>query len=222
MKDWKIKLDCVFVVSLAVTATIALCSCKSAEVAEPTSEPTISATIAETTEAVTEPTETEPTVTEGTEPLEPTTETRPQETLQPITLYDVPLGVKLQLHIIETAKVNGIDPAILFAIACRESSYRPNAIGDGGASLGLMQVQPRWHSKRMERLGCTDLLDPFQNVTVAVDYLVELLTRYSTIDKALVAYNRGHYNGTITEYAVAVMNIAEEVRSTKYQKEVAK
>lgn len=207
MKDWRIKVDCAFVVSLAVTATIALCSCKPAEVAEITFEPTTLATTAETTEEVTEPTETEPTVTEATEPA---------ETLPPITLYDVPLSEELQIHMIELAKVNGIDPAILFAIAHRESNYRADVIGDSGASVGLMQVQPYWHSERMERLGCTDLLDPFQNVTVAVDYLVELLTRYGTIDKALVAYNKGHYAGTITEYAVAVMNIAEEVRGTKY------
>ena len=70
MKDWRIKVDCAFVVSLAVTATIALCSCKPAEVAETTFEPTTIATTAETTEEVTEPTETEPTVTEATEPTE--------------------------------------------------------------------------------------------------------------------------------------------------------
>ena len=74
----------------------------------------------------------------------------------------------------------------------------------------------------MERLGCPNLLDPFQNVTVAVDYLVEMLTWYGTIDKALVAYNRGSYEGTITEYAYSVMSIADEVRSTKYEKEVTK
>lgn len=207
MKDWRIKVDCAFVVSLAVTATIALCSCRPAQVAEVTSEPTTFATIAETTEEVTEPAETEPTATEATEP---------EETLPPITLYDVPLSEDLQTYIIETAKVNGIDPAIIFAIAFRESRYDPYAVGDNGSSLGLMQVQPYWHSERMERLGCPNLLDPFQNVTVAVDYLVELLTRYKTIDKALTAYNKGHYAGTVTEYAVAVLNLAEEVRNTRY------
>lgn len=213
MKDWKIKLDCVFVVSLAVTAIIALCSCKPAEEAEITFEPTTFATTEETTEVVTEPTETEPTDTEATEPT---------ETLPPITLYDVPLSEELQTHIIETATVYGIDPAIIFAIAYKESKYDPYAVGDSGGSLGLLQVQPYWHSERMERLGCPNLLDPFQNVTVAVDYLVEMLTWYGTIDKALVAYNRGSYEGTITEYAYSVMSIADEVRSTKYEKEVTK
>lgn len=218
MKDWIIKLDCACVVALALTATITLCSCQTKET---TQEPPTKATIAETTKEVTEPAETEHTVTEEAEPTETeSVETEPAEAEPPVILYDVPLSEDLQIHIIETAKVNGIDPAILFAIAHRESNYRADVIGDSGASVGLMQVQPYWHSERMERLGCTDLLDPFQNVTVAVDYLVELLTRYGTIDKALVAYNKGHYAGTITEYAVAVMNLAEEVRSTRYQKAV--
>lgn len=207
MKDWIIKLDCAGVVALALTATIALCSCQPKE---PTHEPTTKATIAETTKEVREPIEKNIPVTEDVEPVK----------VQLITLYDVPLSEDLQIHMIELAKVNGIDPAILFAIAHRESNYKADVIGDNGASVGLMQVQPHWHRERMERMGCTNLLDPFQNVTVAVDYLVELLTRYGTIDKALVAYNKGHYAGTITEYAKAVLGLATQVRNTRYQKEV--
>ena len=204
MKDWIIKVDCACVIALALTATIALCSCQPKET---TQEPTTKATIAENTKEVSEPIEKNIPVTEEVEPLAVKT---------PITLYDVPLSEDLQIHIIETAKVNGIDPAIIFAIAHRESNYKADVIGDNGASVGLMQVQPYWHGERMERLGCSNLLDPFQNVTVAVDYLVELLTRYKTIDKALTAYNKGHYAGTVTEYAEAVLNLAEEVRNTKY------
>lgn len=203
MKDWKIKLDCVFTVSLAVTATIALCSCRPTDVAETTFEPTALATIAETTETVTEPTETEPTITEETEP----TETEPK-----VILYDVPLGAEIQLHMIETAEEYGIDPAYVFGIAYVESNFNTNCSGDSGDSLGLMQVQPYWHGERMKRLGCWDLLDPFQNVTVAVDYLAEMLSWYDgDIEKALVAYNQGSYKGTITSYAKAVLATAEEM-----------
>lgn len=213
MEDWRIKLDCAFVATLALTATIVLCSCKPAEVAEITFEPTTLATTTEATEAVTEPTETEPLVTEATEPVETEpTETEPVETEPPVVLYDVPLDADLQLHIIETSEEYGIDPAIIFAMAYRESKYDPYAVGDSGRSLGLMQVQPRWHRERMERLECLDLLDPYQNVTVAIDYLSEMLGRYGgDIAKALVAYNAGHYKGTITRYAVAVLEIAEEL-----------
>lgn len=209
MKDWIIKVDCACAIALALTAVITLCSCQTKE---PTQEPTTQAVIVETTNKVQEPIEKNIPVTEVVEPVAVKT---------PITLYDVPLSEDLQTHIIETAKANGIDPAIIFAIAHRESNYKADVIGDNGASVGLMQVQPYWHSQRMERLGCSDLLDPFQNVTVAVDYLVELLTRYKTIDKALTAYNKGHYAGTVTEYAEAVLNLAEEVRSTRYEKEVS-
>ena len=206
MKDWRIKLDCAFVVALAVTATITICGCKSSEAEEPTCEPTTIATTTETTEAVTKPTETEPPTTEATEPIE----TEPIETEPPVILYDVPLDADLQIHIIETAEEYGIDPAIIFAMAFRESTYNPDCVGDGGDSYGLMQVQPKWHSERMERLGCLDLLDPYQNVTVAIDYLNEMLEWYGRdVAKALTAYNRGFYEGTITEYAKAVMNIAE-------------
>lgn len=130
-----------------------------------------------------------------------------------VALYDVPLDAELQLHIIEQAEAHGIDPAIIMAMAYRESGYNANAIGDGGDSFGLLQIQPRWHYARMERLGCTDLLDPFQNVTVAVDYLAEQVDRYDgDVAKALVAYNQGSFYETITNYALAVLDMAEELR----------
>lgn len=178
-------------------------------------------TVLETTEPTQLPTEeTEATQppTEATEPPETTAETLPPETEAPIILYDVPLATELQLHIISEAESYGIDPAIIFAIAYRETTFNTSAIGDSGSSVGLMQVQPYWHGERMERLGCTDLLDPFQNVTVAIDYLDEMLSWYGgDMEKALTAYNRGHYDGTITEYARTVLAIAEELRGTTYE-----
>lgn len=208
MKDWTIKLDCACVVALALTATIALCSCKTSETEKATYKPTTTATIVETTEVVAKPTKVEKVVTEATEPVE----TEPVETEPPAILYDVPLDADLQHHITETAEEYGIDPAIIVAMAYRESTYNPDAIGDGGNSLGLLQIQPQWHSERMERLDCPNLLDPFQNVTVAIDYLSEMLGWYDgNMAKALVAYNAGSYNGTITGYAEAVLEIAEEL-----------
>lgn len=122
------------------------------------------------------------------------TETQPETaaTEAPVTLYDVPLSEELQLHIIETSEAHGIDPTVVIAMAGVESSYRPTARGDGGNSLGLMQIQPRWHKDRMERLDCPNLLDPFQNVTVGVDILAGLLNNYDgNISMALMAYNAG-------------------------------
>jgi soluble lytic murein transglycosylase-like protein len=140
------------------------------------------------------------------------------ETEPPIALYDVPLDAELQLHIIEEADEHGIDPAIIVAMACRESTYNVKCIGDGGDSYGLLQVQPKWHCGRMQKLGCTDLLDPYQNVTVAVDYLYELLNKYGDTAKALTAYNRGNYSGTITQYAKTILAYAEKLNNERSQK----
>ena len=132
-----------------------------------------------------------------------------------VVLYDVPLSKELQIHIIETCEEHHIDPAIVMAMAYRESGFNAEAIGDGGDSYGLLQIQPRWHYGRMERLGCTDLIDPFQNVTVAVDYLAEQLDRYDgDMAKALVAYNQGHFKETITDYALDVLDMAAELAVT--------
>lgn len=145
-------------------------------------------------------------------------EYKPSEASKPIepVMYDVPLSEGLQKHIIAVSEENGIEPEIVLAMAKRESNYVEDAIGDNGASIGLLQVQKKWHMERMERLGCNDLFDPYQNVTVGVDYLAELLDRYGDIEKALTAYNRGRYQGTVTEYAHSVITMAKELEETTY------
>lgn len=137
---------------------------------------------------------------------------------QPVTepaaaLYDVPLDEDIQLYIIHLCEERHIDPAVVVAMIGRESNYDEYALGDNGNSYGLMQVQPRWHYDRMTRLNCMNLYSPFQNITVGIDFLAELLDRYDgDIAKALTAYNQGSYKGTVSNYAKAVMEAAEELR----------
>lgn len=123
----------------------------------------------------------------------------------------IPLDKELQNYIVEQSHANGIPPQVVMAMIYKESTYIADNIGDNGNSYGLMQIQPRWHYERMTDLGCTELLDPYQNVTVGIDYLAELLNKYGDIEKALTAYNRGHYSGTVTEYAKAVLAKADEL-----------
>lgn len=127
--------------------------------------------------------------------------------------YEVPLDTDLQEHIALTCEEYRVDPYIVFAVIWQESGFNAAAVGDSGNSFGLMQIQPRWHSGRMERLDCEDLLDPFQNVTVGIDYLAEQIERYDGDEaSALVAYNQGHFNGTVTDYALSVLEKADELR----------
>lgn len=128
-------------------------------------------------------------------------------------LYDVPLDDDLQLHIIATCEAYHVDPAIVLAQIGLESTYHADSIGDDGNAYGLMQIWPYWHYDHMQELGCTDLLDPYQNVVVGIDYLAECIDRYDgDVAKGLVAYNGGHYAGEVTEYAKSVMEFAETLR----------
>lgn len=134
----------------------------------------------------------------------------------PVLLYDVPLDADLQRHIVELAWAEyGIDPAIVFAMAEVETDYRADAVGDNGDSLGMWQVQARWHEARMARLGVTDLLDPYQCATVAVDYLAELIARGNGIEWALAAFNAGPTGanrGYGSSYAAEVLAISETIK----------
>lgn len=132
--------------------------------------------------------------------------------------YDIPLDDELQDYIIETSEERGVDPAIIIAMIKRESQFDIDIIGDKGKAFGLMQIHPRWHSNRMEKLGVTDLLDPYQNVTVGIDIMAELLDGGGSVEWALMAYNGGYANanrhieaGTLSGYATDVLEVAEEL-----------
>lgn len=132
--------------------------------------------------------------------------------------YDVPLSEDLQDHIFNLCDEKGIEYKVAMALIHTESRFDATCVGDSGNSLGLMQIQPRWHYERMERLGCNDLLDPYQNVTVGLDLFSDLLEEYGVVEYALMAYNGGGSyadsmidSGLISDYAYSVISYADEL-----------
>lgn len=101
------------------------------------------------------------------------------------------LPEEVQRFIYRICKRDGVRYALILAMIERESGYKADCIGDDGESAGYMQVQEAWHKERMEEKGVTDLLDPYQNIMVGVDYIKELIDKYGTIQDALAAYNYG-------------------------------
>lgn len=95
-------------------------------------------------------------------------------------------------HIDKIAKRYGLNPDIVKALIEEESGWVASAEGDNGNSIGLMQIQERWHKERLTRLGITNLCDPEQNVTVGCDILSELLNKYGNYEDALSVYNSGN------------------------------
>lgn len=96
-------------------------------------------------------------------------------------------------YIEETAESYGISPKLIKAIIKIESGGNANAVGDNGNSLGLMQIQPKWHAQRLKE--GESLLDPKVNVRIGCEILSEIMDKYGTLDEALTVYNAGHDTG---------------------------
>lgn len=139
-------------------------------------------------------------------------------TLHRIKPLDIPLEAETQWAIFEACEY---DPGLfcfLMAIGQHESRFNPDTQGDGGDSLGVFQINTRWHTGRMEALGVTDLTDPVQCAAVAIDYLQELESRYgfeAESEALLMAYNMGpsgarkalNEGRTSTDYSREIMTV---------------
>ena len=86
-------------------------------------------------------------------------------------------------------EVYDIEPEFLEAIAWQESRFSPSA--ENGGCVGLMQIAPRWHQDRMERLGFTndDLYTITASMGIAADYLAELRATGNDDYWVLMTYN---------------------------------
>lgn len=95
----------------------------------------------------------------------------------------------IQSMIVRVAKEEGVDPAIMLAIAQQESGFNPNAIGDGGKSFGLFQI---YSSAHPDYKGGTD---PEANTRYATRLFKGLLNQNNgSVNRALWAYNAGQGN----------------------------
>lgn len=136
------------------------------------------------------------------------------------TRDDVAIDIDTQEWLIDYCYNLNISPYLVMAICETESDCNPNAIGDNGDSIGIMQIQPKWHYERMMKLNVNDLTDTQGNIIVAVDYLLELFSKNQDLSWVLMAYNGGEAyanrlseKGIISEYATKVINRCDELES---------
>ena len=129
------------------------------------------------------------------------------------TYYDVPLTKQEQAEIQNMAAAAEVPYEMVLAVMEQESGFRADAIGDGGRSIGLMQVQPRWTEVRMARLGVDDLTNPLQNAKTGIAILSDKIAKYGDHEKALVAYNAGDVGSAgvySNAYSQSVLNLMEK------------
>lgn len=103
------------------------------------------------------------------------------------------------------ARQHGVNPLLALAVARKESSLNPHAIGDSGDAVGMFQL----HVPAAEDMGLSadDRHNPLQNITGGIKYLKTLSERYQgDVNKTLMAYNGGMDNvdkGTVSPAAQA-------------------
>lgn len=106
-----------------------------------------------------------------------------------------------------------IAPELLESIIITESMGKADAENNG--CIGLMQISEKWHKDRMKHLMVTDLYDPYSNILVGADYLMELEEQYGDIALVLSVYHgeidalEKNEQGIISNYAKEILERSE-------------
>jgi soluble lytic murein transglycosylase-like protein len=87
----------------------------------------------------------------------------------------------------QLARMDGLDPDLIKAVAMVESGFDPSAVSPKGA-MGLMQLMPA----TAERYDVQDPLDPYESLRAGSRHLRDLLDGFDgNLTLALAAYNAG-------------------------------
>ena len=181
--------------------------------------------IDETEEPTIKPTKQPKSIVKATKTTKQPTKKQSSSSSTSTKLYtNIPLSARFQKYIDGKCKSYGISTNVVMGCIRTESNFQTQIMGDNGKAYGLMQVQKQWHKARMKKVGATNLLDPYDNVAVGIDYLAELYKIYNgNWHKALMAYNGGHAYckrrlrmGLVNSpYSRRVMNYAEDFKKER-------
>ena len=109
---------------------------------------------------------------------------------------------------------NQLDYAIVLGLIELESGYNHMAISSAKC-VGYMQINISANRKRIHFLGCSDMMNPYENIKVGCSLLGDLLRKYKNYEKALTCYNRGEggAKGVKTSwYAKDVLKRAQRIK----------
>ena len=105
-------------------------------------------------------------------------------------------------YIVDSSRRWGVDPLLIYSQMHQESTFKPRAISNKGAS-GLMQLMPG----TARRMGVQNIFDPKQNIEGGVKYMRLLLDMFGgDVNLALAGYNAGEgavmkYGNTVPPYS---------------------
>lgn len=136
----------------------------------------------------------------------------------PQEVKDTYIKTEYQEYVSQITEDYDLDESLILAMIESESSGRTKVESNVGC-VGLMQIYPKYHQERMQRLGVTDLKDAYSNILVGCDFVAELYEKYGDYYAVLMAYNEGEYGGAIkrakegkySRYSKKIMARAEEL-----------
>lgn len=136
--------------------------------------------------------------------------------LKPSTVLAAETNEEYEVIVEEICSEYEICPELIESLIFYESSWNPSVKSSAGC-VGLMQIHPQTHAKRVKELGVTDLTDPRQNILVGVDILAELFEQYSEASIVLDAYAgtlkpiTRYEAGYVSTYSNLVLKRSEEL-----------
>lgn len=110
---------------------------------------------------------------------------------------------ELQAIADRNARRYGLAPNLVRAVILKESGWKPDAVGDGGKSFGLMQLhaggaRATWESLPSNQGKRFDYMDPEVNTRVGcwflgvhIPFLLGKYKKPDTVENRLIAYNAG-------------------------------
>jgi soluble lytic murein transglycosylase-like protein len=135
----------------------------------------------------------------------------------------LPRALQVASEVDEAARLHGIDPLLLHAMAHVESRHQTTAVSSAGAR-GLMQLMPA--AARDQGVDKPESLhDPRTNLAAAAGHLKSLQSRYGNrLPLVLAAYNAGvgaveRHGGQVPpypetrRYVQAVLTLYQDLRS---------
>ena len=116
-------------------------------------------------------------------------------TIEMFTPLDCELSEELQEYTYYICQHYGVEFELAMAIMSVESEFDTAAISETG-DYGLMQVNEIHISELSDKLGVTDITDPYQNIRSGVYILGGLEEQYDDRSRAIMAYNIGDYGSS--------------------------
>jgi soluble lytic murein transglycosylase len=140
--------------------------------------------------------------------------------LLPEPVWRILYPLQFEEHIVSKADAYGLDPALVAALICQESTFQPDAVSRAGAR-GLMQIMPSTGRQiaraKGVRFRLTDLYDPATSLDFGLHYLREMSDTFGgRIERVLAAYNAGPHRVTQWTFERPDMSAEEFIESIPF------